>query len=142
ATADPRKAHEAARLRHAMRLAGGVSGETAWSFPLPAHTEGLPPRDLMASWDRAHGGKANEQLLRQTVLAIRTWQPEVVVTDVAATDAHPADVLVLFAAKEAFKQAADPNCFPEQITELGLQPWAAKKLYALSPEDPVAPVKL
>jgi photosystem II stability/assembly factor-like uncharacterized protein len=141
-TADPKKANEAARLRHAMRLAGGVSGETVWSFPLPAHSEGLPPRDLMASWDRAHGGKANEQLLRQTVLAIRTWQPEVIVTDVVANDAHPADVLVLFAAKEAFKQAADPNCFPEQITDLGLQPYAPKKLYALSPEDPTAPVKL
>ena len=45
---------------------------------------------------------------------------------------------MLFAAKEAFKQAADPNCFPEQITDLGLKPWDAKKLYALSHEDPTA----
>ena len=49
----------------------------------------------------------------------------------------PADVLVLHAAREAFKQAADPNCFPEQITDLGLKPWAAKKLYALG-TDPKA----
>ncbi|MDB5312560.1 MAG: hypothetical protein JWO38_6762 [Gemmataceae bacterium] len=141
-TADPRRAGDDARLRRALRLAGGVSGETVWAFPLPAHAEGLPPRDLMASWDRAHGGKANDQLLRQAVLALRVWQPEVVVTDVVATDARPADVLVLHAAKEAFKQAADPNCFPEQIADLGLKPWAAKKLYALSPEDPAAPVRL
>lgn len=142
ATADPKRAADPARLRQAVRLAGGVGGETVWSFPLAAHAEGMSPRDLMASWDRAHGGKANEQLLRQAVLAIRVWQPEVVVTDVAATNAHPADVLVLFAAKEAFKQAADPSAFPEQIAELGLKPWAAKKLYALSPEDPTAPVKM
>lgn len=142
ATADPKKAHEAARLRSAMRHAGGVCGECVWSFPLPAHAAGLPPMELMATWDRAHGGRANEQLLRQSVLAIRTWQPEVIVADVASTDAHPCDVLVLHAAKEAFKQAADPNCFPEQITELGLQPWAPKKLYAMSPDDPTAPVKL
>lgn len=142
ATADPKRANDAARLRQAVRLAGGLTGETVWSFPVAAHADGLPPRDLMASWDRAHGGKANEHLLRQAVLAIRMWQPEVVVTDVVATDAPPADVLVLHAAKEAFKQAADPTAFPEQITELGLKPWAAKKLYALSPAAPDAPVKV
>jgi photosystem II stability/assembly factor-like uncharacterized protein len=142
ATADPKRASDAARLRQAVRLAGGLTGETVWSFPLAAHADGLPPRELMTSWDRAHGGKANEQLLRQAVLAIRVWQPEVVVTDVVATDAPPADVLVLHAAKEAFKQAADPLAFPEQIAELGLRPWAAKKLYAISPEAPDAPVRL
>lgn len=142
ATADPKHAADADRLRDAVRLAGGVSGETVWAFPLPAHAGGLLPRDLMASWDRAHGGKASEQLLRQVVLAIRMWQPEVVVTDVIATDANPADVLVLHAAKKAFDVAADANTFPEQITELGLKPWAPKKLYALSPEDRSAPVKM
>jgi photosystem II stability/assembly factor-like uncharacterized protein len=141
ATADPKRAGDAARVRQAMRLAGGVAGECGWSFPLAAHTVGMQSRDLMATWDRMHGGKASEQLLRQAVLAIRVWQPEVIVSDLAA-DVNPADVLVLHAAREAFKQAADPNCFPEQITDLGLKPWAAKKLYALSPEDPAAPVKL
>ena len=139
---DPRRANDAAKLRQAVRMAGGASAETVWSFPLSTHTEGMLPRDLLASWDRAHGGKANEQLLRQTVLAIRMWQPEVIVTDVAATSATPAEVLVLFAAKEAFKIAADPNAFPEQITDLGLKPWEAKKLYALSHEDPSAAVKI
>ena len=47
----------------------------------------------------------------------------------------PADVLALHAANKAFKQAADPNCFPEQITKLGLKPWTAKKLYAMT-DDP------
>lgn len=141
-TALPGRANDSARLRQAVRMAGGASSETVWSFPLPAHTEGMPPRDLMATWDKAHAGKANEQLLRQAVLAIRMWQPEVVVTDVAASSASPAEVLVLFAAREAFKQAADPNAFPEQITGLGLKPWDAKKLYALSLEDPAAAVKL
>jgi photosystem II stability/assembly factor-like uncharacterized protein len=141
-TADDKKAADGAKLRFAVRQAGGATAESVWSFPLPPHTHGLQPRELMATWDRAHGGKANEHLLRQTVLAIRMWQPEVIVTDVAAASASPAEVLVLFAAKEAFKQAADPAAFPEQITDLGLQPWSAKKLYALSHEDPAAPVKL
>jgi photosystem II stability/assembly factor-like uncharacterized protein len=141
-TADPKQASDSARLRKAVRLAGGVSGETIWSFALGARNAGLPPRELMASWAQQHDGKANEHLLRQAVLAIRMWRPEVVVTDVAAAGADPAEVLVLHAAKEAFKQAGDPNAFPEQITELGIKPWEAKKLYALSPNDPAAPVKL
>jgi len=141
-TAQPGRANDPARLRQAMRMAGGAAAESVWSFPLPGHGAGLQPRDLLASWDKAHGGKANEHLLRQTVLAIRLWQPEAIVTDVAAASATPAETLVLFAAKEAFKQAADPNAFPEQIIELGLKPWDAKKLYALSLEDPAAAVKL
>lgn len=141
-TADPKRANDPARVRQAVRQAGGLSAESVWCFPVPAHADGLPPRDLLALWDTLHGGKANEQLLRQAVLAIRVWQPEVIVTDVVVVDAKGADVLVLHAAKEAFTRAADPAAFPEQLTDLGLKPWAAKKLYALSPDDAAAPVKL
>jgi photosystem II stability/assembly factor-like uncharacterized protein len=139
-TADPKRAGEAARLRQAMRFAGGASGDVSWAFPMAPHAVGLPPRELMASWDRAHGGKAAEQLLRQTVCAIRMWQPEVIIADVVTENGNPADVLALHAAKEAFKQAADPNAFPEQITTLGLKPWTAKKLYALTAEMKNSPV--
>ena len=142
ATVDPKRASDALRLRNAMRLAGGASADSGWAFPVAAHAVGLPPRELLATWDRAHGGKANEQLLRQAVLAIRMWQPEVIVCDVFASDASPADALALNAAKEAFKQAADPTCFPEQITVLNLKKWDAKKLYALAVDPKTAPVKL
>ncbi len=142
ATAHPKYASDGLRLRHAMRQAGGASADCGWAFPMSAHAAGLPPRELLASWDRAHGGKANDQLLRQTVLAIRMWQPEVLVCDTYAANTPPADALVMNAAKEAFKQAADPNCFPEQITTLGLKPWSAKKLYALAVDVKAAPVKL
>lgn len=142
ATADPKRAGDAARLQYAMRLAGGASGDVGWAFPVAAYAAGLPPRELMASWDRLHGGKAAEQLLRQAVLAVRMWQPEVIITDHLSADAPPGEVLVLHAAKEAFKQAADPNCFPEQIRELGLKPWGAKKLYALAAQPQSAQVRL
>lgn len=142
ATADPKHASDGERARYALRLAGGATAERAWAFPVAAHAAGLPPRDLLATWDRAHGGKAGEQLLRQAVLAIRVWQPEVIVCDQLAADAGPAAALALNAAKEAFKQAADPDAFPEQIVTLGLKPWAAKKLYALTPDPKTAAVKL
>jgi photosystem II stability/assembly factor-like uncharacterized protein len=142
ATSNPARAADAARLRQAMRLAGGAAGDVGWAFPLAAHASGLPPRELMASWDRAHEGKAAEQLLRQAVLAIRIWQPEVIVADSLDDGDHPGAALALHAAKEAFKQAADPSCFPEQIARLGLKPWSAKKLYALSRGGKSEPVKL
>lgn len=141
-TADSKHTGDAARLRQSMRLAGGATGDVGWAFPIAAHASGLPPRELMASWDRMHAGKAAEQLLRQTVLAIRMWQPEIILTDAISTDAASADVLVLHAAKEAFKQAADPNCFPEQLTTLGLKRWEAKKLYALTMQPQNAQVRL
>jgi len=134
ATSDPKRAGDAARLRNAMRLAGGATGDVNWAFPVAAHTAGLPPRELMASWDRKHDGKATEQLLRQAVCAIRTWQPEVILADLVVENGSSADVLALHMAKEAFTKAADPNAFPEQITTLGLKPWTAKKLYALAPQ--------
>jgi photosystem II stability/assembly factor-like uncharacterized protein len=142
ATVDPRRAGDGLRLRNALRLAGGAASDSGWAFPVAAHAAGLPPRELLATWDRAHDGKAAEHLLRQAVLAIRVWQPEVIVCDVYATDAPPADVLALNVAKKAFEQAADPNCFPEQITTLNLKAWAPKKLYALATDPKTAPVKL
>jgi photosystem II stability/assembly factor-like uncharacterized protein len=142
ATSDFKRAADAERLRYAMRLAGGASGDVGWAFPIAAYAAGLPPRELMASWDRLHGGKAAEQMLRLAVLAVRMWQPEVILTDHLSADAPSGEVLMLHAAKEAFKQAADPACFPEQIRELGLKPWGAKKLYALSAQPQSAQVKL
>ena len=142
ATSDPSRSADAARLRYAMRLAGGAVGDVGWAFPVAAHAAGLPPRDLMASWDRPHDGKAAEQLLRQAVLAIRTWQPDVIIADSLDETDAAGSALALHAAKEAFKQAADPKCFPEQITKLGLKPWSAKKLYAQTTGAKNVPVLL
>src|SRR5262249_40436087 len=46
ATSNPKRAGDAARLRQAMRLAGGASGDVGWAFPVAAHAAGLAPRDL------------------------------------------------------------------------------------------------
>jgi hypothetical protein len=84
----------------------------------------------------------DESLLKRLVLALRTWRPEVVVTDRLSPDAPAADQLVLTHMKEAFTLAADPKAFPEQIEKLGLAPHAAKKLYALAPDGQPANVTM
>jgi LmbE family N-acetylglucosaminyl deacetylase len=68
--------------------------------------------------------------LSDMVRVIRTFRPDVLIARFSGTDRdghghHQASAILT---KEAFRAAADPTRFPEQITE-GLQPWQAKKLY-------------
>ncbi len=132
ATAPLRRANDALRLTAATRMAGGVSAETLWHFPVPSHLRYADKDALIAHWNRGHGSRADRELLRQLVLALRTWRPDVVVTD--APDgklSHPAGALLAEALQEAVKQAADPQAFAEQITALALSPWQVKKVCAL-----------
>lgn len=128
-TAAAARATEAMRFAVAVRRAGGASGETLWQFPLPQHAADCNKEDLLKGWDGRHGGRAADELLRQLVLALRVWRPEVVITD-ADANGPALDNLVAEAMKAAFARAADPKAFPEQIEALGLAPWKAAKLYA------------
>jgi hypothetical protein len=64
------------------------------------------------------------------VRVIRTFRPDVIVSrfDGSARDGHGHHQAAGILSREAFRAAADPNRFPEQIRE-GLLPWQAKKLY-------------
>lgn len=68
--------------------------------------------------------------LADMVRVIREFRPDVLIARFSGTEAdghghHQASAILT---KEAFRAAADPNRFPEQIKE-GLQPWQPKKLY-------------
>ena len=68
--------------------------------------------------------------LGDMVRVIRTFRPDVLVARFSGTDRdghghHQASSILT---REAFRAAADPNRFPEQIQQ-GLLPWQAKKLY-------------
>ena len=68
--------------------------------------------------------------LADMVRVIRQFRPDVLIARFSGTDRdghghHQASALLT---KEAFRAAADPNRFPEQIKE-GLRPWQPKKLY-------------
>jgi LmbE family N-acetylglucosaminyl deacetylase len=68
--------------------------------------------------------------LGDMVRVIRTFRPDVLVARFSGTDRdghghHQASSILT---REAFRAAADPNRFPEQIAK-GLLPWQAKKLY-------------
>lgn len=82
------------------------------------------PEETFQKW----GG--HDVPLGDMVRVIRTFRPDVLVARFSGTDRdghghHQASAILT---KEAFRAAADPRRFPEQIKE-GLQPWQAKKLY-------------
>jgi len=82
------------------------------------------PEETFQKW----GG--HDTALADMVRVIRTFRPDVLVARFSGTDRdghghHQASSIL---AKEAFRAAADPKRFPEQIAE-GLAPWQAKKFY-------------
>ncbi len=116
-----------------MRQAGGVHGEMLWQYPVPQLLQSSNRKALLAYWNKQHDKKAAEQMLRQLVLALRIWRPDVVISDHPQPGKSEGDggALVAEGLHEAITLAANPKAFPEQLKELGLQPWAVSKSYAL-----------
>ncbi len=71
-----------------------------------------------------------KETLADMVRAIRVFRPLVIISRFSGTpaDGHGQHQLAGYLTPQAFKAAADPKQFPEQIAE-GLLPWQAKKLY-------------
>ena len=69
-------------------------------------------------------------VLADVVRVIRTFRPDVIVSrfEGDARDGHGHHQAAAILTREAFRAAADPKAFPEQIAD-GLAPWQAKKLY-------------
>ena len=82
------------------------------------------PEETFQKW----GG--HDPALGDMVRIIRTFRPDVICTRFqgASRDGHGNHQASGILTREAFRAAADPTRFPEQIRE-GLQPWQAKKLY-------------
>jgi photosystem II stability/assembly factor-like uncharacterized protein len=134
--ADPLRTTDPMRVAAAMRLAGGAAGEVMWQFPIAGFQDGVDAQALLDTWEKRHGEKPAIALLRQMVLALRVWRPDVIVTDGPLDDTAKTMNLVL---RKAFEVAADHEAFPEQLEVLGLEPWAGRKLLvALDKADATA----
>ncbi|MBM3265888.1 MAG: PIG-L family deacetylase, partial [candidate division Zixibacteria bacterium] len=80
--------------------------------------------EALTLWNR------NDTLLADVVRIIRTFRPDVVVSGFAGTpaDGHGQHQAAGLMTREAFRAAADPKRFPDQIKAC-LRPWQATKLY-------------
>lgn len=126
--ASPVRATEDWRLQTATRKAGGASAEMLHGFPIPPQFETSDRDELTKHWNEKHSGRATEHLVAEFAMAIRMWQPEVVITDFAGS---PAETLVVEAIRDAVAKAGDANAFPDQLKTWKLAPWSAKKLFGL-----------
>ena len=79
--------------------------------------------EASAKWD-------DRQVLADMVRVIRTFRPLIIYSRFSGTpaDGHGHHQMAGFMTPRAYKAAADPAEFPEQIRE-GLRPWRARKLY-------------
>ncbi len=72
----------------------------------------------------------HDKILSDVVWVIRKFRPDVIITrfpgDARAGHGHHAASSIL--ANEAFKDAADPNKFPEQLKD-GVEVWQAKRIF-------------
>ncbi|MGI9103525.1 MAG: PIG-L family deacetylase [Terriglobales bacterium] len=82
------------------------------------------PDETFQKW----GG--HDAALADMVRVIRSFRPDVIVSrfDGSPRDGHGQHQVAGILSREAFRAAADPKRFPEQIAA-GLLPWQAKKLY-------------
>ena len=82
------------------------------------------PEETFQKW------QGHDVALADIVRVIRTFRPDVLIARFSGTarDGHGHHQASAILTKEAFRAAADPNRFPEQVKE-GLQPWQPKKLY-------------
>jgi LmbE family N-acetylglucosaminyl deacetylase len=80
----------------------------------------------------------HERVLYDAVLAVRRVRPQVIVSTFVGgvTDGHGHHQVSGEIAQEAFKAAADPKVFPEQLKD-GLRPWQALAVYSMVPFAPV-----
>lgn len=80
--------------------------------------------------DEAFRHWPRDSLLADVVGVIRQYRPDVVIPVFSGTpaDGHGQHQVSGILAREAFRAAADPRRFPEQIAA-GLRPWQPRKLY-------------
>ena len=80
----------------------------------------------------------HDRVLYDAVLAIRMVRPQVIVSTFVGgvTDGHGQHQVAGEIEQEAFKAAADPNVFPEQLKN-GLEPWQPLAVYSRTPFAPI-----
>jgi LmbE family N-acetylglucosaminyl deacetylase len=85
----------------------------------------------------------HDRVLYDAVLAVRMVRPQVILSTFVGgvSDGHGHHQVSGEIAQEAFKVAADPNVFPEQLKN-GLEPWQPLAVYSRTPFAPITNGKM
>lgn len=129
--------------RRAAALAAlGISAvEQAWSFPLRQNPLQPTGEVVLQAWGEGDAGDGLFSAESYLVRELRTWRPEVVLTHAPAPRGEaPTSHLLHQLVLRAVEAAADPRKFPEQIEQLGLSTWQARKAFGYDPRQNVGTV--
>lgn len=122
----PRRTHEA------VVAVGGSAADTSWQFPLRAAGTTQTAASVLAFWNEFSDGQATRNATAHLVRRIRTWRPEVIVTeDVSPRGDNPLAHITNQLVLTAVQQAADPTFASEQISHAGLEAWKVKKVFSV-----------
>jgi LmbE family N-acetylglucosaminyl deacetylase len=119
----PELFQDMAVLRTAELLAARrLDGAEQWFTRAIDYGYSFSPDEIYAKWGRL-------EVVADFVRLIRTLRPDVVLTmNIQGRGGDRAHEATAVLTREAFRAAADPMQFPEQIAQ-GLRPWQARKLY-------------
>jgi LmbE family N-acetylglucosaminyl deacetylase len=83
------------------------------------------PQEAFSKWGR-------DEVLGDMVRIIRRYRPDIIISVWRGTsgDGHGHHQAIGILTPEAFRAAADPSRYPEQLVQ-GLHPWQAQKLYVI-----------
>lgn len=119
------------RMQAAVVAVGASGAHLGQRFPVRQRGLRSTSEQIVSGWDQVHGGQGFDRLVEYLVARLRVWRPEIVVTDDAAGEsADPLAALTRQAVLIAAQKAGEPREFPEQIAQLGLNPWRVKKVFS------------
>jgi photosystem II stability/assembly factor-like uncharacterized protein len=134
--ATSRQASLSERTHEAVLTVGGSQADTAWRFPLRPAEIARSAQAILDSWNEANDGKARELLYEHLVRRIRTWRPDVILTeDLSPRGENPLAHLTNQIVLEAATKAADATAYSDQLTLAGLEAWRVKKVFTVQDGD-------
>lgn len=120
------------RTHDAVVAVGASGADTSWQFPLRASGSAQTTASVLAYWNEFSDGQATRNATAHLVRRIRTWRPEVIVTeDISPRGDNPLAHITNQLVLAAVQQAADATFASEQISQAGLEPWKVKKVYSV-----------
>lgn len=116
------------RVHQALAECGAELRRPLWNAATPSAGHQSSSDTLLAELNRLSDGQAEERLIDQLVIAIRTWRPDVLlVPHERGQGSSAADALVEKLALEAMNRAADPT-FDVALVAAGLPAWKVKRI--------------
>lgn len=110
---------------------GGTATDLPWMFSVPQKELRGTPQNSWEEIDRRLDGTAGERLQEYLVRLIRTWRPEIIITDEPNSSSNELGPFVAEHLQKAIQAAGDPTQYIELTTEAGLDPWKTKKVLGI-----------